>query len=226
MALAQIQLNDALFDYMMRVSDREPPLLARLREETRNLDRAFWQIPANQGQFMALLVALLKPKRLLEIGTFTGYSSLAMALAMPADARLLCCDISAEYTDIARRYWREAGVADRIELALGPAVETLDGLIAGGAAGAFDLVFIDANKNDYARYFEQSLVLARPGALIIVDNTLFSGRVAGQNLAGLADWQLAWTEDVKRFNEKIHRDPRVTLAMIAVGDGMTLCVKN
>jgi predicted O-methyltransferase YrrM len=226
MALAQIQLNDALFDYMMSVSDREPPILARLREETRTLERGFWQIPANQGQFMALLVKLLKPKRLLEIGTFTGYSSLAMALAMPAEARMICCDISAEYTDVARRYWREAGVAERIELRLGPAVETLDALIAAGAGGTFDLVFIDANKNDYARYFEQALVLARPGALIIVDNTLFSGRVVGQNLAGLADWQLAWTEDVKRFNAALHRDPRVALAMIAVGDGMTLCVKT
>ena len=226
MALAQIQLNDALFDYMMAVSDREPPILARLREETRALERGFWQIPANQGQFMALLVRLLKPKRLLEIGTFTGYSSLAMALAMPAEARMICCDISAEYTAVAQRYWREAGVADRIELRLGPAVETLDALIAAGAGGTFDLVFIDANKNDYARYFEQALVLARAGALIIVDNTLFSGRVVGQNLAGLADWQLAWTEDVKRFNAAVHRDPRVALAMIAVGDGMTLCVKT
>ena len=226
MALAQIQLNDALFAYMESVSDREPPILARLREETKRLERGFWQIPANQGQFMALLVTLLRPRRVLEIGTFTGYSSLAMALAMPAEARMVCCDISREYTDIARRYWREAGVADRIELKLGPAVETLDGMIAAGAAGTFDLVFIDANKNDYARYFEQSLVLARTGALIIVDNTLFSGRVVGQNLEGLADWQLAWTEDVKRFNAALHRDPRVTLAMIAVGDGMTLCVKT
>jgi predicted O-methyltransferase YrrM len=222
----QIFLNDALYDYMLSVSDREPPILRRLRQETRPMKLGFWQIPATQGQFLALLVKLCGARRILEIGTFTGYSSLAMALAMPREARMVCCDISEEFTSVARRYWAEAGVADRIELRLAPAIESMATLVAEGHSGSFDLVFIDANKNDYEAYYEQALVLARRGGLIIVDNTLFSGRVVGQNLEGLADWQLAWTEDVKRFNAARHHDQRVTLAMIPVGDGMTLCVKN
>ncbi len=226
MARDQIYLNDTLYDYMVSVSDREPPVLAKLRAETRPMKLGFWQIPANQGQFMALLVKLTGGKRILEVGTFTGYSSTAMALAMPKDGRMICCDISAEFTDIAKRYWREAGVADRIELRLAPGIETMDKLAAEGKAGWFDIVFIDANKNDYRAYYEKALGLARQGGLVIVDNTLFGGRVVGQNLEGLAQWQLDWTEDVKRFNAAIHKDPRVTLAMVAVGDGMTLCVKN
>jgi len=226
MALAQIQLNDELYDYMMAVSDREPPVLSRLREETQRLERGFWQIPANQGQFMALLVKLLAPRRILEIGTFTGYSSLAMALAMPEDAHIVACDISEEYTGIAQRYWKEAGVDGKIELRIGPAAETMDALIAEGQSGSYDLVFIDADKANYETYFEKGLQLARQGALVIADNTLFSGRVVGQNLEGLADWQLAWTEDVKRFNAKLKDDDRIDLSLVPVGDGMTLCRKR
>jgi predicted O-methyltransferase YrrM len=222
----QIYLNDPLYDYMVSVSDREPPVLAKLRQETRPMKLGFWQIPANQGQFMALLVKLVGATRILEIGTFTGYSSTAMALALPPEGRMVCCDISEEFTAVARRYWQEAGVAERIELRLGPGLETMAKLAAEGKSGWFDLVFIDANKNDYRAYFEAALGLVRRGGLVIVDNTLFGGRVVGQNLEGLAQWQLDWTEDVKRFNAAIHRDPRVTLAMIAVGDGMTLCIKN
>lgn len=224
MARDQIYLNDALYDYMMKVSDREPPLLARLRAETKKLALGFWQVPANEGQFLHVLVKALRPRRILEVGTFTGYSSLSMALALPAEGRIVCLDISEEFTAIARRYWQEAGVADRIELRLGKGVELMGGLIEERAR--FDFIFIDANKDDYDSYYEQSLQLARPGALIAIDNTLFDGRVVGQNLEGLADWQLAFTEHVKRLNAKLHQDPRVSLAMIAVGDGMTLCVKN
>jgi len=224
MARDQIYLNDVLYDYMMKVSDREPPLLARLRAETKQLALGFWQVPANEGQFLRLLVKALRPRRILEVGTFTGYSSLSMALALPPEGRIVCLDISEEFTAIARRYWREAGVADRIELRLGKGVELMGKLIEERAQ--FDFIFIDANKDDYDSYYEQSLQLARPGALIAIDNTLFDGRVVGQNLAGLADWQLVFTEHVKRLNAKLHQDPRVTLAMIAVGDGMTLCVKE
>lgn len=224
MAREQIFLNDPLYDYMMAVSSRETPLQARLRAETKKLALGFWQVPANEGQFLHVLVKALRPQRILEVGTFTGYSSLAMAMALPPGGKILCCDISKEFTDVARRYWTEAGVADRIELRLGPGVATLDALIA--EKQSFDFVFVDANKDDYDRYYEQSLVLAKPGALIAIDNTLFDGRVVGQNLEGLADWQLMFTEHVKKLNAKLHEDPRVTLAMIAVGDGITLCVKN
>ena len=224
MARDQIFLNDPLYDYMMAVSSRETPLQARLREETKKLALGFWQVPANEGQFLHVLVKALRPQRILEVGTFTGYSSLAMAMALPPGGSILCCDISKEFTDVAQRYWQEAGVADRIALRLGPGVATLDALIA--EKQSFDFIFIDANKDDYDRYYEQSLVLAKPGALIAIDNTLFDGRVVGQNLEGLADWQLMFTEHVKKLNAKLHEDPRVTLAMIAVGDGITLCVKN
>lgn len=224
MAGDQIFLNDPLYDYMMAVSDRETPLLARLRAETKQLALGFWQVPANEGQFLHVLVKALRPAHILEVGTFTGYSSLSMALALPPGGRILCCDISKEFTDIARRYWDEAGVADKIELRLGPGVETLGQLVDEGQR--FDFIFIDANKDDYDAYYEQALVLAKPGALIAIDNTLFDGRVVGQNLEGLADWQLEYTEHVKRLNAKLHKDPRVTLALIAVGDGITLCVRN
>jgi caffeoyl-CoA O-methyltransferase len=224
MARDQIFLNDPLYDYMMAVSDRETPILARLRAETKKLALGFWQVPANEGQFLHVLVKALRPMRILEVGTFTGYSSLSMATALPPGGKVLCCDISKEFTDIARRYWEEAGVADKIELRLGPGVETLGKLIA--EKQSFDLIFIDANKDDYDSYYEQALVLAKPGALIAIDNTLFAGRVVGQNMEGLADWQIMFTEHVKKLNAKLHKDPRVTLSMIAVGDGITLCVKN
>jgi len=224
MARDQIYLNDELYDYMLAVSDREPPILARLRAETKKLALGFWQVPANEGQFLHVLVKALRPQRILEVGTFTGYSSLSMALALPPKGRILCLDISEEFTSIARRYWQEAGVADKIELRLGKGVEGMAKLIAERAR--FDFIFIDANKDDYDSYYEQALALAKPGALIALDNTLFDGRVVGQNLEGLADWQLMFTEHVKRLNAKLHQDPRVTLAMIAVGGGITLCVKN
>lgn len=224
MARDQIYLNDQLYEYMLAVSDREPPILARLRAETKKLALGFWQVPANEGQFLHVLVKALRPQRILEVGTFTGYSSLSMALALPPEGRILCLDISEEFTDIARRYWQEAGVAGKIELRLGKGVDGMAQLIAERAR--FDFIFIDANKDDYDSYYEQALALAKPGALIALDNTLFDGRVVGQNLEGLADWQLMFTEHVKRLNAKLHQDPRVTLAMIAVGDGITLCVKN
>lgn len=226
MARDQIQLNDALYDYLVSVSLREPALLKRLREETRELPRAFFQIPAIQGQFMGLLVKLTGARKILEVGVFTGYSSTSMALAMPEDGKLIALDVSEEWTAIARRYWKEAGVDGKIELRLAPGTESMDALLEEGQAATFDMVFVDADKANYKAYYERGLRLLRQGGLMIVDNTLFSGRVIGQNVAGLEDWQLAWTEDVKAFNAAIHRDPRVTLSMIPVGDGMTLAIKN
>jgi len=226
MARDQIYLNDQTYAYMMAVSDREPPVLARLRAETKKLALGFWQVPANEGQFLHVLVKLLKPMRILEVGTFTGYSSINMALALPKGGKIVCLDISREFTDIAKRYWQEAGVSDRIELRLGKGVELMDGLIAEKQAASYDLIFIDANKDDYDAYYEKALILAKKGALIAIDNTLFDGRVVGQNLEGLADWQIMFTEALKVFNAKLHKDKRVALSMIAVGDGITLCVKE
>jgi predicted O-methyltransferase YrrM len=222
----QVEMNDVLYDYLKSVSLREPEVLTRLRAETAKLPRRFFQISAAEGQFMALLVKLIGARKILEVGVFTGYSSTVMALAMPRDGRIVALDISEEWTAMARRYWREAGVADKIELRLAPGIDSMDALIKDGQEGSFDLVFIDADKPNYPGYFERALQLLRRGGLIIVDNTLFGGRVVGQNLEGLEQWQLDWTEDVRKFNAKLHRDERVTLSMIPVGDGMTLALKN
>jgi caffeoyl-CoA O-methyltransferase len=222
----QVEMNAVLYDYLKSVSLREPEVLARLRAETAKLPRRFFQISAAEGQFMALLVKLIGARKILEVGVFTGYSSTVMALAMPKDGHIVALDVSEEWTAMARRYWREAGVADKIELRLAPGIDSMDALIADGQTGSFDMVFIDADKPNYPGYFERSLALLRKGGLVIVDNTLFGGRVVGQNLEGLEPWQLDWTEDVRQFNEKIHHDPRVTLSMIPVGDGMTLAIKN
>lgn len=226
MARDQIYLNDQTYAYLMAVSDRETPVLAKLRAETKKLALGFWQVPATEGQFLHVMVKLLRPMRVLEVGTFTGYSSISMATALPPGGTILCLDISQEFTDIAKRYWQEAGVADRIALRLGKGVDLMDQLIAEKQAGSYDLVFIDANKDDYDAYYERALVLAKKGALIAIDNTLFDGRVVGQNLEGLKDWQIAFTEALKVFNAKLRKDKRVALSMIAVGDGITLCVKE
>ena len=222
----QIELNDVLYDYLKSVSLREPEVLARLRAETAKLPRHFFQISAVEGQFLALLVRLTHTKRILEVGVFTGYSSTVMALAMPKDGRLIALDIDRDWTAIAQRYWKEAGVADKIELRLAPAKDSMDALIQAGQAGTFDLVFIDADKPGYPDYYERALTLLREGGLIIVDNTLFGARVVGQNLEGLEDWQIEWIEHVRKFNNKLHHDERVSLSMIPVGDGMTLALKH
>ncbi|HEX7006602.1 MAG TPA: class I SAM-dependent methyltransferase [Alphaproteobacteria bacterium] len=222
----QVELNAVLYDYLKSVSLREPEVLARLRAETAALPRHFFQISAVEGQFLALLVKLLGARNILEVGVFTGYSSTVMALALPEDGRLVALDVSEEWTAMARRYWQEAGVAEKIELRLAPGIDSMDALIKDGEAGSFDLVFIDADKPNYPGYYERALTLLRTGGLVVVDNTLFGGRVVGQNLEGLEQWQLDWTEDVKTFNARLHRDPRVTLSMIPVGDGMTLAIKN
>jgi predicted O-methyltransferase YrrM len=213
-------LNDAVYDYLLEVSLREPPVLARLREETAGLPRAIMQISPEQGQFMALLAELLGARRVLEVGTFTGYSALVVALALPADGRVVTCDVNEETTAIARRYWAEAGVADRIELRLGPAVDTLDALLADGGAGTFDLAFVDADKTNYDAYYERGLALLRPGGLMLVDNVLWGGAVADPL------HQDEDTDAIRALNAKIHGDERVSLALLPVSDGLTLARKR
>jgi len=220
MSNRSIGLEPALQSYLLSVSLREHPLLARLRAETAQHPSANMQIAPEQGQFMAMLLQLIDARRCIEVGVFTGYSSLAMALAMPADGRIIACDISEEYTAVARRYWDEAGVADRIDLRIAPALETLDALLADGEAGCHDFAFLDADKEGYPDYFERSLALLRPGGLIAVDNTLWDGAVADP-----AD-QSPDTVAIRAFNRERLDDPRIDLSLVPIGDGLTLARKR
>ena len=215
-----LSLDDALYSYLLDVSLRETPLQLRLREETAELSVAQWQIAPEQGQFMAMLVQLTGARRLLEVGTFTGYSALSMAQAMPEEGQLLCCDIDEQYTSIARRYWEEAGVAARIQLRLAPALETLGALVREGRAESFDLIFIDADKTNYPAYLEHVLVLARPGGVILFDNTLWSGRVLE------ARPESADTRAIQSLNRRLKLDQRVDISLLPLGDGLTLCRKR
>jgi predicted O-methyltransferase YrrM len=215
-----LNLTDALYDYLLDVSLRETPLLRQLRAETAALPVARWQIAPEQGQFMALLVKLTGAKRLLEVGTFTGYSSLCLAAALPDDGTLLCCDISAQYTAIARRYWQQAGLSERIELRLGPALATLQALQQDGLGATFDLIFIDADKANYPAYLQQALALLRPGGLLLFDNTLWSGRVL-QEASADAD-----TQAIQALNRQLKDDARVDVSLLPLGDGLTLCRKR
>jgi len=220
MSRRSISLTDSLYDYLLSVSLREPDLLRKLREETAADPSARMQISAEQGQFMALLARLMGARRCLEIGVFTGYSSLVLALALPDDGRILACDVSERWTAVARRYWAAAGVAHKIELRLATALETLERVRAAGAAGTYDFAFIDADKENYVGYYERVLELLRPGGLIVVDNTLWSGRVADPENAE------ADTVAMRHFNEHLHLDERVDLSLVPVGDGLTLARKR
>ena len=220
MSNRMLQLTDALYDYMHEVSLREPEILTRLRAETAKHPRGGMQISPEQGQLMRLLIELLGVRRIIEIGVFTGYSSLSMALALPPDGKLIACDVSEEFTAVARRYWREAGVAGRIDLRLAPAVETLAQLITGGAAGGFDMAFIDADKENYDTYYEQCLKLLRPGGIILVDNVLWSGRVVK------ADDTTADTQAIRALNRKLHTDQRISMCLLPIGDGLTIARKR
>jgi caffeoyl-CoA O-methyltransferase len=214
-----IVLSDRLHDYYQRVSLREPEILRALREETAAMPGAGMQISPEQGQLMRLLVELTGTKRAIEVGTYTGYSALCVALAMGPGGRLVACDINPETTAVAQRYWRKAGVADRIELRLGPALATLDGLLQAGGAGRYDFAFIDANKEDYAAYYERALQLLRPGGLVAIDNVLWGGDVADP---AKTDQE---TTAIRALNEKVHADPRVSISMLPIGDGLTLARK-
>lgn len=219
MSNRSISLNDELYQYLLAISLREPTLLAELRERTRQLPDANMQIAPEQGQFMQWLVGLLGARRTLEIGVYTGYSALATALALPADGRLIACDIDPETTAIAQHFWERAGVAQRIELRLRPALETLEALLAENRAGEFDFAFIDADKQNYGAYFDACLQLLRPGGVIAVDNVLWGGRVID---AAVND---STTQAIRQFNEKIRSDDRVALSLVPIGDGLTLARK-
>jgi caffeoyl-CoA O-methyltransferase len=220
MSRRTIQVTDALYDYILSVTSREHPLLARLREETATMPGSGMQISPEQGQLMAFLVTLTGARRALEVGVFTGYSSLAVAMAMPPEGRLVACDVSEAWTAVARRYWEEAGVADKVSLRLGPAAQTLEALLADGQAGSFDFAFIDADKENYGRYYDLALALVRPGGLIAIDNVLWGGAVADP-----AD-QDADTQAIRALNARLHHDARIDLTMLPIGDGLTLARKR
>jgi predicted O-methyltransferase YrrM len=213
-------LSDTLYQYLLRVSLRDDPLRARLREETARDEMAQMQSAPEQGQLMALLVKLIGARKALEIGVYTGYSALCVAAALPAGGRLIACDIDEAWTAVAQRYWKEAGVSEKIELRLAPALETLDALIANGESGSFDFAFIDADKENDGNYYERALTLLRPGGLIAVDNTLWSGRVADPAAKDVD------TCAIRAFNEALYRDTRVDISLIPIADGLTLAMKR
>lgn len=216
-----LELSDRLYDYLQSVSVREPEILRRLREKTARMGTVSqMQIAPEQGQFMALLVELIGAHRLLEIGTFTGYSALVCALAMPPDGRLVACDVNPEWTRLARQFWEEARVADKIDLRLAPAEETLQALLAEGQANTFDMVFIDADKKNYDIYYEKALQLVRPGGLILIDNVLWDGHVADPAI------QDENTVAIRELNAKLFKDKRITLSLVPIADGLTLARKR
>ncbi len=213
-------LTDALYHYLLEISLREPDVMRDLREESSHLSSYNMQISPEQAQFMHLVVELMGAHKILELGTYTGYSALAMARALPAEGQLMTCDVSQEWTDIAKRYWNRAGLSEKIELRLGPALLTLDILLEEGHAGSFDMVFIDADKVNYGAYYEKSLLLLRSGGLILIDNVLWYGRLIDERE------QDKNTRALRIFNEKLHHDKRITLSMLPIGDGLTLARKQ
>ena len=219
MTRKNINLTDAIYDYLLAVSLQETAIQRELRDYTATHKLAMMQIAPDQGQFMALLVRLMQARNIIEIGVFTGYSTLCMALALPAGGRIVACDINKEYTDVARQYWHKAGVAEKIELILAPAVRTLDGLIRKGQQEQYDFVFIDADKPEYPDYYERVLQLLRPGGLIMIDNVLWYGKPA--NPAETDKDTVA----IREFNRQLFRDRRVALSMLAIADGVTLALK-
>jgi caffeoyl-CoA O-methyltransferase len=217
MSRRSIQLTEKLEEYVQTASLREPEVLRRLREETATMSHAGMQISPEQGQFMALLVRLIGARRYLEVGTFTGYSALSVALALPKDGKVVACDVSREWTSVGERYWREAGVASKIELRLAPALQTLDALIAAKAP-AFDFAFIDADKEYYDVYYERALKLVRRGGLIAIDNVLWSGSVINPAKKD------ADTTAIRALNIKLQKDERIDLSLLPISDGVTLAV--
>ena len=220
MSTKTINIDEKLYEYLLNNSLRESELLKKLREETALMPNGLMQISPEQGQFMGLLVRLIGIRRILEIGVFTGYSSLAMALALPENGTIVACDISEEYTRTERKYWKEANVDTRIQLKIGPANETLQELSQDDKLEPFDLVFIDADKGNYSNYFEAGLSLLQKGGLILVDNVLWSGKVADP------DNQEEDTVAIREFNQKLHQDDRIDLSLLPIGDGLTFARKR
>lgn len=215
-----ININDALYQYLLNVSVREPGVLRRLREETARMPNSNMQISPEQGRFLAMLVQLIGARRCIEVGVFTGYSSLSVALALPEGGRVVACDVSKDYTDVARRYWNEAGVEDKIDLRIGPALKTLEDMIDAEEDRQYDFAFIDADKSHYADYYERALKLLKPNGLIAVDNTLWSGRVIDDTN------QDEDTVAIREFNEQLYGDDRIDLCLVPIGDGLTLARKR
>ena len=220
MSSRTLQLTDRLYAYLLANSLRETPVQRRLRAATRRIPMGTMQIGPEQGMFMQLLVKLMRARRIVEVGTFTGYSSLAMALALPPGGRIVCCDVSEVWTAVARKHWKLAGVEKKISLRIAPAIETLDALLAAGGTGRYDFAFIDADKSSYANYYERCLKLVRRGGLIAVDNTLWGGSVADPREKDKD------TRAIRAFNRKLHRDRRVDISLLPIGDGLTLAVKR
>ena len=218
MATRTINLTDTLYDYLLSVTPKPTDVMMRLRDETAKLPNAGMQISIEHGQFFVLLINLLGAKRALEVGVFTGYSGLTVAQALPPDGQLIACDVSEEWTSIARRYWQEAGVAHKIDLRLAPAAQTLQKLLDDGQAGTFDFAFIDADKSSYDTYYEAALKLVRPRGLIAIDNTLWSGKVADPSVTD------ADTSALRALNQKMLNDDRVVFCLAPIGDGISLAV--
>lgn len=215
-----LNLTPALYEYYQRVSLREPEVLRQLREQTHKMSMGQMQISPEQGQFMGLLIELMQAKKTLDIGVFTGYSALSVALALPEDGRVIACDINVEWTKLAKRFWEMAGMTHKIDLRLAPALQTLQSLIDAGEAGTFDFAFIDADKANYLNYYEAALTLLRSGGLILIDNVLWYGDVADPTNHEKN------TVIIREVNEKLHQDERVTLSMLTIGDGLTLARKR
>lgn len=213
-------LPDPLHDYILDNSLKELPILAELRQETQQHKQARMQISPDQGQLISLLIRLMSARRVLEIGVFTGYSSLTIALALPIDGVLVACDISEEYTAIAKRYWQQAGVQDKIDLRIAPALQTLDSLLESGQAETFDFAFVDADKANYSNYYDRALKLLRPGGLMAIDNVLWSGRVADPQSTDKI------VQTMRVFNQKVAQDDRVQVSLLPLGDGITLALKK
>jgi predicted O-methyltransferase YrrM len=220
MSTHTINLTPALYSYLQKMSLHEPAPLAHLREATQKLNSARMQISPEQGQLMGLLIQLLGAKKTLDIGTFTGYSALAVALALPDDGKVVTCDVSVDATNMAKPFWQEAHVAEKIDLRLAPALETLESLIKNGEAGTFDFVFIDADKRNYSNYYEKALSLLRPGGLVAIDNVLWDGKVADPSVTDVD------TAAIRAVNELVYNDKRVTMSLLPIGDGLTLARKK
>jgi caffeoyl-CoA O-methyltransferase len=220
MSPRMIEMTDRLYDYLLEATLREHPVQRKLREATRGIAGAGMQISPDQGQFMALLARVIGARRVIEVGTFTGYSALAVALALPPDGQMVCCDINPETTAVARRFWTEAGVADKIDLRIAPALETLDALLAADGRGRYDMIFIDADKTAYDAYYERGLELLRSGGLILVDNVLWGGAVADPKDRDTS------TRAIRALNKKIRDDARVDMSLLTIGDGLTVARKT
>jgi len=220
MANQTINLNETLYQYLLDNSLREPDVMSRLRSVTAALPDSMMQVAPEQAQFMQLLIRLMGAKQVLEIGTYTGYSALAMALALPAEGKLTCCDLNKDSMSVGLPFWKEAGVHEKINFMEGPAVKSLNSLLDAGLENSFDFAFIDADKVNYQQYFELCLNLVKQGGLVLIDNTLWGGAVCDEND------KTESTIAIREFNQQISRDKRVVLSQLPLADGVTMALLN